>query len=132
MESLLLKETFSRQRLYLSLPQSHSLSHLETALIYRRIKCTGKNSSSDNERTLYTTNSSSVSFSKINKNTASRAVLQPDYAVAVAKTSVVEEPVTKAETGEGNGIGISQYLQGKTYFITGATGFLAKGKTTYI
>lgn len=35
------------------------------------------------------------------------------------------------ETDDGIGIGIVQFLRGKSFFITGATGFLAKGKHKY-
>ncbi|KAL9659440.1 hypothetical protein QQ045_024246 [Rhodiola kirilowii] len=132
MESLLLDRTFSTQisRLHLSLPRSSSSA--KTCFRFRRIKCSGQNSSSENERALYITSSSAASSlsrtSKNNNNTV-RAVqeLMTDYYAVTTNSSVlVEEPVAKEASGRDHGIGIAQYLQGKNYFITGATGFLAK------
>lgn len=41
-------------------------------------------------------------------------------------TAVTREPDTARDSAEG--IGILRFLEGKSYFITGATGLLAKGK----
>uniref|UniRef100_A0A7N0UTK1 Fatty acyl-CoA reductase n=1 Tax=Kalanchoe fedtschenkoi TaxID=63787 RepID=A0A7N0UTK1_KALFE len=132
MESLFLQKTYSVKKLiYRSLPQSSSsLSKRETSL--SRLgwtKCSYQNSS-DN---LHTSGSSPAPLiSKLKKiNTPSARAVSPeiltDYAVVTEKTSPVEEPLAKpASAREDHGIGIAQYLQGKNYFITGATGFLAK------
>ena len=46
---------------------------------------------------------------------------------ALKEMAVSTTPTTIANTSISNGLGILEFLSGNTYFITGATGFLAKG-----
>ena len=46
---------------------------------------------------------------------------------ALKEMAVSTTPTTIANTSISNGLGILEFLSEKTYFITGATGFLAKG-----
>lgn len=57
-------------------------------------------------------------------------VLKDSSEVVTTKPSVVSKPAASRRSSN-HGIGISQYLHKKNYFITGATGFLAKGVVNY-
>ena len=54
-----------------------------------------------------------------------RAVMQQSRTQKVRTLNEME--VSTTNTSITNGLGILQFLPGKTYFITGGTGFLAKG-----
>ncbi|CAM8960787.1 unnamed protein product [Rhodiola kirilowii] len=136
MESLLVEKSFSGTKLNLQTLISSSSSSYSSFMIKHdkycssttlrsvRISCSG---SENVERGVYTSSSSTALFPNMKKNTSkpatvsNKVLLTDDYQYVAA----VVEPAA-AKPASGSCIGIAEYLEGKNYFITGATGFLAK------